>query len=214
MSIATYSDLQAAVAEWLARDDLTARIPDFIRLCEAKLNRDLRSNKMEKRATALVNLASDEPEFISLPSDFQIMRRVRLNGVTGKPRLDVMTGGQADEYRASIGNVTGRPRYFTIFGDEIELLPTPDQAYTLEMVYRATIPALSNTNTTNWLLTFAPDIYLYGALVETAPYIKEDERLATWSAGYKYVLDGLNQLAQDQVYNAGPMTARIVGATP
>lgn len=98
MSIGTFSELKTAIAEWLGRDTdatIIARAPDFIRLCEAKLNRDLRSNKMEKRSTALVDLLSDEPEYISLPSDFQAMRRVVLNGVSGKPRLDFLSGTQA-----------------------------------------------------------------------------------------------------------------------
>lgn len=214
MAIGTYAQLQTAVASWLARDDLTAQIPDFIALCEAKLNRDLRCNQMEKRATALVNTASDEPEFIALPLDFQTMRRVRLNGVTGKPRLQFMAGAQADEYRTSLGDVAGRPQKFTIFGDEMELIPTPDDAYTLEMVYRASIPALSDSDTTNWLLTFAPDIYLYGALLESAPYLKEDSRIQTWAAGFSYALDSLNKLAMDQTFNAGPLVMTTSGATP
>lgn len=217
MSLATYTDLQAAIAEWLGRETdaaILARVPDFVRLCEAKLNRDLRSNKMEKRATALVNMLSDEPEFVSLPGDFQTMRRVRLNGVDGKPRLEFLSGQQADEFRTRSGNAPGRPQFFTVFGDEMELIRTPDMAYTLEMVYRAALPALSNDNPSNWLLDTSPDIYLYGALLETAPYIKEDERLSTWATGFKYALDSINQLARDQAYNAGPMTARVTGATP
>jgi hypothetical protein len=217
MTLSTYTDLQTAIAEWLGRETdagILARIPDFIRLCEAKLNRDMRSNKMERRSTATVNMDADEPEFISLPADFQTMRRVRLSSVDGKPRLNFMSGGQADEWRSRCGNVTGRPEYFTIFGDEMELIRSPDMAYTIEMVYRANIPALSTDNPTNWLLTAFPDIYLYGALIETAPYIKEDERINVWGSGFQTVLDSINQLARDQAYNAGPMTARVTGATP
>lgn len=217
MALATYSDLQSAIAEWLGRETdatILARIPDFIRLCEAKLNRELRSSKMEKRATTLVNMLSDEPEYVSLPLDFQSMRRVRLNGVDGKPRLEFLSGQQADEFRTRSGNAPGRPQYFTIFGDEMELIRTPDMAYTLEMVYRANIPALSDANTTNWLLTTSPDAYLYGSLLETAPYIKEDERINVWGAGFKYAIDSINQLSRDQTYNAGPMSARVSGATP
>lgn len=213
MAIGTYDELQAAVANWLARDDLTDRIPEFITLAEAKFNRELRSNRMETRSTALVNMASDEPEFIALPSDFQTMRRIRLNGVDGKPRLEFKNGTQADEYRTAVANTAGRPKYFTIMGDELELIPTPDEAYTLEMVYRANL-ALSDDAPTNWLLTLAPDAYLYGALLESAPYIKEDERINTWSAGMKYAMDGLNSLAMDQAYGSGPLVMGVSGETP
>src|SRR5512139_3938399 len=86
--IIDYTSLQAAATEYLARDQdstLVARLPTFVQLAEAKFNRQLFVRQMEQRATALVALGSDEPEFIALPSDFQSMRRVRLSGVTGKP---------------------------------------------------------------------------------------------------------------------------------
>jgi len=217
VSLATYSDLVSAVTEYLARDQdttLIARIPDFIALCEAKLNRELRCNQMEIRATTTVDTGSSEPEFISLPDDFQTMRRVRLSSVEGKPRLQFLAGTQADELRYATANVGGRPLYFTILGDEMELLPSPDAGYTIEMVYRQFIPALTSLNTSNWLLTLAPDIYLYGALLESAPYMKEDARINTWGAGFKLAIDGLNQLAMDQTFNAGPLKMTVSGVTP
>jgi hypothetical protein len=213
VSISNYVELQAAVANWLARDDLSGRIPEFITLCEAKLNRVLFVPQMETRSTALIDLNSAEPEFITLPDDFQTMRRIRLSSVTGKPPLEFLSGTQMDEVRYSRDNVTGQPAYFSIVGTEIELLPTPKEAYTLEMTYRALIPPLAS-NTTNWLLTLAPDIYLYGALLEAAPYTKEDERIAVWATGFSTVLDGLNDLGNRQSFDPGPSTITLPGITP
>ena len=207
------TSLQAAVTEYLARDQdstLVARIPTFIQLAEAKFNRQLFVRQMEQRATALVNLTSSEPEFISLPADFQSMRRVRLSSVTGKPCLEFKSGTQMDEYRFGISDVAAQPRYFTVFGDEIELAPTPDQNYTVEMIYRTNVPPLA-VNAANWLLTLAPDLYLYGALLESAPYIKEDGRIQTWSLGFTTALNDLNNLGLTSTFNAGPMTVRISG---
>lgn len=214
--ITDYTSLQAAVTEYLARDQdatLIARIPTFAQLAEAKFNRMLFVRQMEARATALTDPLADEPEFIALPADFQSMRRMRLSSVSGKPCLSFKSGTQMDEYRASIGNAVGQPQFFTIFGSEIELAPTPDAAYTVEMVYRTNIPALA-TNSTNWLLTLAPDLYLYGALLESAPYIKEDGRIQTWALGFSTALDGLNTLGLTSTFNAGPMTMRPSGVTP
>lgn len=210
-TITDYTSLQTAMTEWLARDQdstLIARQPTFIQFFEAQMNRSLFVRQMETRATALVNLASTEPEFISLPSDFQSMRRVRLSSVTGKPCLEFKSGTQMDEYRFGISNAAAQPRYFTIFGDEIELAPTPDSAVTIEMVYRKNIPALAS-NSTNWLLTLAPDLYLYGSLLHSAPYIKEDGRIQTWGLGFTTALDGLNKLGLTSTFNAGPMTVRV-----
>jgi hypothetical protein len=211
--IVDYTSLQSAVTEYLARDEdttLIARIPTFIQMAEAKFNRQLFVRQMEQRATALVDTASSEPEFISLPADFQSMRRVRLSSVAGKPCLEFKSGTQIDEYRFGISNVAGKPRYFTVFGDEIELAPTPDAAYTIEMVYRKGIPALA-ANANNWLLTLAPDLYLYGALLESAPYIKEDGRIQTWGLGFTTALNDLNNLGLTSTFNAGPMTVRVSG---
>jgi len=211
--IVDYASLQTAVTEYLARDQdatLIARIPSFIQLAEAKFNRQLFLRQMEQRATAVINLAASEPEFVSLPSDFQSMRRVRLSSVTGKPCLEFKSGTQIDEYRFGTSNVAARPRYFTVFGNELELAPTPDAAYTVEMVYRQGIPALAS-NGTNWLLALAPDLYLYGALLETAPYIKEDARIQTWGLGLSSALTDLNTLGLTSTFNAGPMTVRVSG---
>jgi hypothetical protein len=211
--IIDYTSLQAAVTEYLARDQdttLIARIPTFIQLAEAKFNRQLFVRQMEQRSTALVDTTSSEPEFISLPVDFQSMRRVRLSSVTGKPCLEFKSGTQMDEYRFGISDVAAQPRYFTVFGGEIELAPTPDQNYTVEMIYRTNIPSLG-TSAANWLLALAPDLYLYGALLEAAPYIKEDGRIQTWGLGFTSALNDLNNLGLTSTFNAGPMTVRISG---
>ena len=217
MAINTYATLVTAITEWLAREEdatLVARIPDFITLAEAKFNRVLMHPKMETRSTASIDTGNTEPEFVSLPGDFQTMRRVRLSSVTGKPSLEYLSQTQMADYRYSIDNVTEQPIYYSIMGDELELAPTPNDDYTLEMVYRANIPALTSGNTTNWLLTLAPDLYLYGALLESAPYIKEDERLATWASAVSTVIDQLNTLGERQSTNAGPSTITLPGVVP
>ncbi|MFX7121269.1 hypothetical protein ABTI10_19220, partial [Acinetobacter baumannii] len=95
--IVDYASLQSAVTEYLARDQdtvLIARIPTFIQLSEAKLNRELFVRQMEQRAIAVIDLTSNQPEFIALPSDFQSMRRIRLSGVSGMPSLEFKSGKQ------------------------------------------------------------------------------------------------------------------------
>jgi hypothetical protein len=211
--ITDYTTLQTAAVEYLARDQdttLIARVPTFIQLFEAKMNRELFVRQMETRSTALTDPTAGEPEFIALPSDFQSMRRIRLSSYTGKPLLDFKSTVQMDEYRTQVANVAGRPCYFSIFGNEIELAPTPDSAYTIEMIYRANLPALSS-NSTNWLLTLAPDAYLYGALLESAPYIKEDARIQTWALGLKTTMDSINELGKASTFNAGPLQISASG---
>jgi hypothetical protein len=78
------------------------------------------------------------------------------------------------------------------------------------MVYRQNIPPLAS-NSPNWLLALAPDLYLYGALLESAPYIKEDDRIQTWGLGFTAALNDLNSLGMTSAFNAGPMTVRVSG---
>ena len=213
MSISTYTELQAAAANWLARDDLTLRIPEFITLAEAKFNRVLLHPRMETRATLTVDTNLASPEFLDLPTDFQTMRMVRLPDETGKPRLQFLTQTQMDDYRYSTDNVTDTPAYFTIVGDELELAPTPNEDMDIEVLYRANIPALAS-NSTNWLLTLAPDLYLYATLLEASPYIQNDERLAVWGSAVATVIDQLNIHGERQSFDSGPTTISLPGICP
>jgi hypothetical protein len=213
MALANYTDLTSAIAGWLARDDLTSRIPDFVTLAEAKFNRVLLHPRMENRTTLTVDTNLSDPEFLDLPSDFQTMRSVRLSGVTGKPRLGFMTQTQMDDYRYSIDNVSAQPVYFSIAGDQIELAPTPNEDYDVQIIYRRNIPSLE-TNTTNWLMTLAPDLYLYGSLLEAAPYMQNDERLPVWGLAVQTVIDQLNTHGERQTANSGPSTITLPGVTP
>jgi hypothetical protein len=214
--ISDYTSLQSTVVEYLARDQdttLIARVPTFIQLFEAKMNRSLFVRQMEARATALTDPNATEPQFIALPSDFQSMRRMRITSgsKTGSQTiLDFKSTVQMDEFRQQTADATDQPRYFSIFANEIELAPTPDAAYTIEMIYRANLPALAS-NSTNWLLTLAPDAYLYGALLESAPYIKEDNRIQTWALGLTNALNDLNELGKISTFNAGPLQVRPSG---
>lgn len=212
MALDTYTGLVAEVQDWLfGRADIAAKAPTFIRIFEARVNRHPTGFRhMGTRSRATVDINTDEPEFITLPGDFHSMRRVRLPDATGKPRLTFKSSAQIDEMRTSSQNASGTPAYFTIAGDEMELFPTPSTAVALEMTYRANLPPLAD-NATNWLLDLAPDAYLYGALMQAAPYLHEDERIPVWTAGVQDALDQLEKLSETQTYNAGPLTIRRRG---
>ena len=175
MALSTYSELQTAVGSWLNRSDLDTNIPDFIALAESSFNRVLRTRNQITRATSSV-----AEQFVALPSDLLELHNIQLNTSPVK-RLQQVTMTKADELKSSI-STSGTPAYFALTGSNIELIPTPDASQTLEIVYYATITALSDTNASNWLLTSYPDIYLYGTLVQAEPYLMNDERMGTWGA--------------------------------
>lgn len=173
MSITTYAELQSSIADWLLRDDLTSVIPTFISLAEAKFNRRIRDYRMVKRATAEVDTA-----YFAIPSDWQENIRFQLN-TSPITTLEYVTPDRAAEEKR-LYNSSGRPAFFTMIGDEFQIVPAPDSTYDAELTYYSKIPALSGSNTSNWLLEKAPDMYLYGALMEAAPYLDDDARIQVW----------------------------------
>lgn len=199
MSIASYNDLVTGVSSWLARDDLTPQVPNFIALAEAKLNRSLRCREMEKRSYATIDTTTSEPQYITLPQDFQSMRSICITSVADRPRLQYLSDDQIKDYRSNIGDLTATPRYFSLFGSELELVPKPDANYVLEIIYRSRLAGLSAVNPSNWLLILAPDAYLYGTLLEASAYMKNDARIPVWTTGLTSAIETLNSLSKDTV---------------
>jgi len=178
MAISTYSELKTAVANWLDRDDLTDIIPDFIVLAETRHKRDFKIRRMETRVTA--NTISGT-EYYTLPDDYIAMRNIKLNS-DPKTALEYLTPEIMD--RLNAGSSTGKPKAYSIKGNNIQLRPLPDGVYEIEISYYKTFAALSDSNTTNDMLTHHPDAYLYAALVEAEPYLQNDKRIETWAGFY------------------------------
>lgn len=203
--ISTYNDLKNAVADWLNRADLETAIPGFVALAEAQAGRRLRVRQMLRRATGVLDGAR-----IALPSDFLAMRTVLLRTVPPVP-LAYVTPPQADGMRAA---GPGRPAFHTLLGHEVELLPVPDARYTVEIAYYARIPSLSEAVPANWLLAEAPDVYLYGTLLQSAPYLRDDERVATWAGLYERAVSDLEGADQRASYGGAALTIRTEGPCP
>lgn len=188
MAITTYSALKSAVADWLNRSDLTARIPDFISLGEARLNRTLRAREQQGVATATV-----DTEFFAIPADFEEFKAFRIADAQGSAReLILATPEQISASRADSWAV-GVPRFVTLVGDQFQLWPAPDQAYSGTLTYVRSIPALSDGAPTNWLLTEAPDLYLYAALMAAGPYLRDAEALATFTALFDQTVEEIRK---------------------
>ena len=198
MALTTYTELKSSLADWLNRTDLTSVIADFISLAEAQMERQLRTRQMIVRATASFAAAA---EFGTVPDDFMEVKSIKLdtNPVTS---LTFQTIEAMDQLSNTTYLSSGKPLYFTVVGNQFRLLPIPDGAYTADLVYYAKLTKLSSTVATNWLLTQAPDVYLYGALLQAAPYLQDDARISVWSSLYLAGLDQL-QVADDRGSTSG-----------
>jgi hypothetical protein len=186
MAISTYTELQAAIADWLNRSDLTARIPDFIALAETRINRDLRAREQQVIATANV----DTP-FFALPGDFLEFKSFRITDVGGSAfELMLATPEQISAALAE-NSVSNTPRFVTIIGDQFQLWPAPEQMYVGSLAYVRKVPALSDAAPTNWLLSSAPDVYLYGALMSAGPFLRDNEALVTFKALFDEAIEAI-----------------------
>jgi hypothetical protein len=182
--ITNYTELKSAIADWLLRDDLTSVIPTFISLSEAQIQREVRDFRMVKRATAQIDSG-----YSAVPADWLQNIRFQLN-TDPITTLEYVTPDQAAE-EAHIYPGSRRPAFFTMIGEEFQVVPAPDGTYDGELTYYAKVPALSASNATNWLLTEAPDIYLHGALLQAAPYLSDDQRIGVWGSLYQKGIDTL-----------------------
>jgi len=166
MTISNYATLQTTVTSWLHRDDanLTSLVPDFITLAEAKLNRLLRLRAQETTATGTVSAT------VALPTSFIGMRSLTVSAGGKSYPLTYVTP-------ELITSETGQPTSYSIVGDNL-VFQNSATGYTYTLVYYVPFAALSAG--VNWLITNAPDVYLYATLLEAAPYMKNDARIATW----------------------------------
>lgn len=196
MAISTYSELQTSIGNWLNRDDLAAVIPDFIALAEAGIDRDLRHYNMVERSDATL-----DSRYVQMPPDWMETIRFAITS-NDAVRLELVSRDDMLEYRQNTMDTPGKPRFYSNIGDSIEVFPTPDAEYPMQLTYYKRTPALSGTNAANWLLRAAPDVYLYGSLMQSAPYLIDDARLQTWAALYSQGLNSL-QLASDNTRFAG-----------
>jgi hypothetical protein len=203
MDLSTYSGLQAAVASYLARSDLTNEIPVFIQLAENRLRRELRLRQMLKVSTTTC-AANDST--VELPSDFLEMRDLHLNT---NPISVLKYDAPNVFYRNTFSTISGKPVSYTVLAQEFQLSPIPDSNYTMQMLYYAAPPYMSSTVPSNVFLANCPDLLLYGALAEAEPYLMNDARLETWAALYQRGKDALSISDDQGEYAGSPLTMTI-----
>lgn len=192
MALNTYAALQSTLRSFLQRADASADIPDMVAMFEAWVNRNVRHPRMEFEATA------NGAEYMALPADFLEMRDIQWQG-SPRRQLDYLTPQQAD--RLDPFGDAGDPNYYTLIGDQLRLIPPPDDTTPVRMAYWRRIPALSGGNPTNWLLSLYPDAYVYGALMHGYARVNELSQASGISAAWGKVVAELQ--TQGRTSNVG-----------
>lgn len=199
----TYAGLQAEAADWLHRTDLTSKIPSFITLAEAYLTREIGFPNEETLGTITITAGA---QYGALPTYFSRLRSRPILSVVPTVSLDLLTPDILFSRYAS--QAPGAPVACAIVGSNLYVNAPTDDAYTVSIDYFAGITPLSDTNTTNWLLTTFPDAYLFTTLLMAAPYVGSDNRIQTWEALSERSINGINIQGMLQGYGA-PIVAQL-----
>lgn len=157
------ASLIEAATDYMDRPDLEPEIPGFIALAEARFNHALRAREMEQSAVIAPAASSG-----AIPGDFLEWVAVTWEG-DGRKARPAFTESNSPEatYRHRPG---GDPQYFTVQGDTLAMVPA--KAGKITLAYYAGVPALTEDASTNWLITKAPDAYLYATIAEAYLYMK------------------------------------------
>jgi len=206
MALNTYTALKASIADFLNRDDLTAVIPDFITLAEAQINRDVRHWNMEARSSGQ---QTGGDEYMQIPADWVETIRLHLTA-TGTTVVNLISRDAMADKRSSAEDVSGTPIYYTHADGQFQLYPTPSADTDFELLYYQKVPSLSS-NADNWLLLDSPDVYLYGALLHSAPYLAEDQRVAIWAQMYSAAVQRLNEASDNARYSGSGLKLKVRG---
>jgi len=205
MALDTYANLQTAIANFLNRSDLTSVIPDFIALAEAQMIRRLAKRlsedgkRLPRSAVARNAAFSINAETVSVPADF--LGPLTFSIDSEAMQLTYLSPGSLarEKARRGVSAATGVPAFYAVIGPVFQFCPVPDAAYVGTLVYWTELTALSDSTASNWILANHPDVYLYGALLQSAPYLMDDARIAAWG--------GLFTAALEDMLNCDPMPA-------
>ena len=199
MIITDYASLQFNVADFLNRTDLTDAIPTFIQLAEAEMKRVVKT-KHTNRSEIIVGSGAS---VINLPPNTTQVKSLYVTAPVQSGGPIVPTSPEKVYQHRSANQTAGRPVYAAIIDLEALISPLTDQEYTVEAVVEGPFVPLSDSNPTNWILDDYQDVYLYGSLVASAPYLKNDERVPMWSTLFT---KGLQQLEGARLDNEWPNT--------
>ena len=198
----SYDNLKTNIADYLARQDLTDKIPMFVALAEKRLNRDLRLRQTLQQSTYNLTTGFQVPT----PSDFLEMKDIHIDA---NPIVNLNFKTVSQFYRLSNVSGNGVPVNYTLVSNNFVLAPRPTGSSTINMTYYKIPNILSETNQSNEYLDVCPDLLLYASLVESAPFLMNDERLTTWEALYTRGLTSITKSDEQSEFPAQPLAVQI-----
>lgn len=187
--ISNYSELQTAILSWVEHPAATAKVQDFIALAEAEITADVSVDPMKlEQAVAFLSGASE----VALPANLINPEQFRIS-TARNPDVLIVSREMLQEFSLNARTFDSQRVYGAIVGRTLQLFPAQTSAGEVRVFGKCAIPALSDTNTTNWLLTAFPNVYLFGAIREAGSFLR-DENMIAWAEGrYQSAVAKVNQ---------------------
>lgn len=201
--ITSYTSLQTEVANWLAKSNLTTDIPALIQMWEENFYREPKNHGSWMESALSVTIASS---VAAVPDDYLELKYAYIDG-SPSSRLDRKSLNQLlGAYPR--GGDTGRPIYIARAASNFIFGPAPDSDYDVEGWYYAKPDALrdfAGDAAEHWLIVNAPDLVLYGTLLEAQPFLMNDKRIAVWERKYATALQSYRDLNRDEDVSGSPI---------
>lgn len=199
-NITTWATLKTEVANQLNRTDLTNDVPFFIQLAEFRIYRELRVRQME---TVLNSTMSSGQ--IAVPSGYRSLKFAYID-CTPVQKLE-RKDAEWIYHNYPTRSASSKPFYIARDGGNFIFGPFPDSAYTVKGVFYKQLDLLSDSNTSNWLITDAPDLIYFAALCEAKPWLGDDERIAIWERKYEMIKQRVQLADNAEEFSGGPLAA-------
>lgn len=199
MAIGTYDELQAAIKLWMAEPDFAdARLEEMIALAEGELRSLVKDIEMEVRSQATLS-----GEYLNLPDDFAEKRSIHIEASADKSLTYV-----TPQWMQSRNFTAGVPKYYTITDGQFKFAPFNSTSRTVELIYLQKFVSLSDSATTNWLLTNHPNIYFWGALFYGNVFIADDSRAKDAELKFSKSIVALERFSIAKRHGGGPLVPR------
>lgn len=201
----SYTELQAFVADFLARDDLGTQIPTFIKLAEQRMSRELQVALLERVARASVIKGQ---QFVNMPTDLRSIRELAKVDADGTRKgLEYLSPPQLN-VRKNDGYTPADTISYTITANDFELFPAPAAAFTLEIIYNESVAALSDSNPTNTMLTRHGDCYLHGSLKHAFDFLGDEQRAVYHDSQFVRAMAEIEEDSNKQRYGVSDLQIR------
>jgi hypothetical protein len=202
--ITNYTTLQTAIGDYLARSDLSTFLPNFTQNWEERFYRESKNWASWMEAALSVTITSG---VAAVPADYLGLKQAYLDGTANIPLKRISLDQLYLRYPRD--GQTGTPRYIARNGANFEFGPIASSGTLAGTYYAKPTVLRTDADGANWLTTNAPDLLLYGSLLEAEPFLKNDKRIVIWQQFYNDALIAYRSQFKEEDYSGSPPAAVV-----